>query len=107
MKHRTLFVTAILTVAIYGCSKADDIIGFLGFRQTDNFPAPVYKLENNDITKAGFELGRKLFYEARLSRNNTISCGDCHIQTSAFTHHGHDVSHGIDDRLGSRNSPPS
>nr|WP_261387978.1 cytochrome-c peroxidase [Chitinophaga pinensis] len=35
-----------------------------------------------------------------------MSCGFCHLQTAAFTHHGHDVSHGIDDRLGSRNSPP-
>ncbi|MBX9448904.1 MAG: cytochrome-c peroxidase [Taibaiella sp.] len=41
-----------------------------------------------------------------LSRNNTISCGSCHIQASAFTHHGHDISHGIDDRLGRRNAPP-
>lgn len=52
------------------------------------------------------ELGRKLFYEGRLSRNNTISCGFCHIQENAFTHHGHTVSHGIDDRLGIRNAPP-
>ncbi|RYZ65635.1 MAG: cytochrome-c peroxidase, partial [Proteobacteria bacterium] len=71
-----------------------------------NFPEPVYRLADNQITKDGFELGRKLFYEPRLSRNNTVSCGSCHIQSSAFTQHGHDVSHGIDDRLGSRNSPP-
>ncbi|WP_295125171.1 cytochrome c peroxidase [uncultured Chitinophaga sp.] len=106
MKHRPILVGALLVVVIYGCSKADDVMSFMGFRKPANFGAPVYKLENNDITQAGFELGRKLFYEPRLSRNNTISCGDCHIQTSAFTHHGHDVSHGIDDRLGSRNSPP-
>ncbi|RCH55981.1 cytochrome-c peroxidase [Mucilaginibacter hurinus] len=81
---------------------ADD---FAGFVKPANFPAPVYKLENNQVTKAGFELGRALFYDPALSRNNTISCGSCHIQGSAFTQHGHDVSHGIDDRLGTRNSP--
>lgn len=91
---------------LFACSKSEQIIAFIGFNKPDHFPTPTYKLENNAITKEGFELGRKLFYESRLSRNNTVSCGFCHLQASAFTHHGHDVSHGIDDRLGSRNSPP-
>ncbi|MCW3466305.1 cytochrome-c peroxidase [Chitinophaga nivalis] len=104
-RHWIAIVGMIIT--LYACSKGGELVAaFVGFRQPANFPAPVYKLDANQITQAGFELGRKLFYEPRLSRNNTISCGDCHIQTSAFTHHGHDVSHGIDDRLGSRNAPP-
>ncbi len=95
---------------ILACKKSEEIaegIGtFLGFQQPANFPAPVYNFANNKITKAGFELGRTLFYEGRLSRDNSVSCGSCHIQSAAFTQHGHDVSHGIDDRLGTRNSPP-
>ncbi|MFD2863197.1 cytochrome-c peroxidase [Mucilaginibacter antarcticus] len=95
---------------LIACKKEDQIkqtvSGFLGFQKPANFPEPEYKLTNNKITEAGFILGRSLFYEPRLSRNNTISCGSCHIQSSAFTQHGHDVSHGIDDRLGTRNSPP-
>lgn len=79
---------------------------FLGFQKPEHFPEPSYDFETNPITESGFELGRRLFYEPRLSRNNTVSCGSCHIQSSAFTHHGHDVSHGIDDRLGKRNAPP-
>lgn len=71
-----------------------------------HFPEIVYDLKENPLTKNGVELGRKLFYEGKLSRNNTISCGFCHIQEYAFTHHGHSVSHGIDDRLGLRNAPP-
>jgi len=83
------------------------VIGrFEGFKKPQNFPEPVYDFKSNTVTKEGFELGRKLFYEPRLSRDNTISCGSCHIQSFAFTHHGHDVSHGIEDRLGTRNSPP-
>lgn len=78
----------------------------MGFEKPSNFPEPVYNFAANKITKEGFILGRTLFYEPRLSRNNTITCGSCHIQSSAFTQHGHDVSHGIDDRLGTRNSPP-
>lgn len=71
-----------------------------------NFPAPVYDLNDNPLTKEGIALGKKIFYDARLSRNNTISCGFCHQQQTAFTHHGHDLSHGIDDKLGRRNSLP-
>ncbi|MFX1705460.1 cytochrome c peroxidase [Chitinophaga sp. CC14] len=99
-----------LILLLPACSKSNELKeemdAFTGFQQPAGFPSPVYKLGSNPVTKEGFELGRKLFYEPRLSRNNTISCGSCHIQTAAFTHHGHDVSHGIDDRLGSRNSPP-
>lgn len=91
---------------VVACSTDEEAGPSVTFRNPANFPEPVYKLENNPVTAAGFELGKALFYEPRLSRNNTISCGSCHIQTSAFTHHGHDVSHGIDDKLGSRNAPP-
>ncbi|MCH5598193.1 cytochrome-c peroxidase [Niabella ginsengisoli] len=106
--HRKQFtVMAIIIVIISACSK-DVVIEkfFPGFNRPVHFPEPAYNIAGNTITKDGFELGRKLFYEPRLSRNNTISCGSCHIQSSSFTQHGHDVSHGIDDRLGRRNSPP-
>jgi cytochrome c peroxidase len=71
-----------------------------------NFPAPVYNITSNPVTQEGFELGKMLFYDSRLSRDNTISCGFCHHQQAGFTHHGHDVSHGIGDKLGRRNSLP-
>jgi len=87
------------------CGK-EVIYNFQGFQKPPHFPDVVYRLSDNEISADKFELGRKLFYEPRLSRDNTISCGSCHIQSAAFTHHGHDVSHGIDDRLGTRNSPP-
>jgi cytochrome c peroxidase len=79
---------------------------FRGFVQPDGFPETTYDFSRNEVTQEGFELGKKLFFEPRLSRNNTIACGSCHIQTAAFTHHGHDVSHGIDDQLGIRNPMP-
>ncbi|MDJ1470709.1 cytochrome c peroxidase [Cytophagaceae bacterium DM2B3-1] len=70
-----------------------------------NFPDPVFAFKDNLITKEGFELGRLLFYEPRLSRTGTVSCGTCHRQMFAFADHGHDVSHGINDKLGFRNTP--
>ena len=71
-----------------------------------DFPALAFDRDKNPVTVNGVVLGKKLFYEGRLSRNNSISCGFCHIQENAFTHHGHPVSHGIDNRLGIRNAPP-
>ncbi len=101
-----LLLVGVLILA--SCKKEiiDKVTEFAGFQKPANFPEPAYHFDTNPVTKDGFELGKKLFYEPRLSRNNTISCGSCHIQASAFTHHGHDVSHGIDDRLGKRNAPP-
>ena len=99
-----LFITLFLA-GIYACKK-EVFETFSGFQKPSNFPEPIYHFSTNTVTKDGFELGRKLFYETMLSANNTISCGSCHIQTAAFTHHGHTVSHGIFDRQGTRNAPP-
>lgn len=102
----SLVMVSLLLAACHKEIQEDIAIAFPGFHNPENFPEPAYHFETNAVTQAGFELGRKLFYEPRLSRNNTVSCGNCHIQSAAFTHHGHDVSHGIDDRLGKRNAPP-
>lgn len=102
--HKRFWIFSIGFLALLSCTK-EVMETFQSFQKPANFPEPVYRFADNEMTKEKFELGRKLFYEPRLSRNNTVSCGGCHIQSSAFTHHGHDVSHGIDDRLGSRNSP--
>ncbi len=41
--------------------------------------------ENNPLTEEGFELGRRLFYDTRLSGDNLISCATCHRQERGFT----------------------
>lgn len=70
----------------------------------DHFPDPVYNFAENPLTEEGVKLGMFLFYDGILSRTNMIGCGTCHQQQSAFTHHGHELSHGVDDLLGTRNS---
>lgn len=40
---------------------------------------------DNQITDAGAELGRVLFYDARLSHNNGTACSSCHTQETGFT----------------------
>lgn len=95
---------------LQGCSSNDDsayvaIDENLEVAIPVNFPEINYDLDSNPITKNGFELGKKLFYDGKLSANGFISCGFCHEQRTAFTHHGHQFSHGIDDLEGTRNTP--
>lgn len=78
----------------------------LVFQKPSNFPEAIYDLKSNPITDKGFELGKKLFYDGRLSGDGTISCAFCHIQKHGFTHHGHRLSHGINGGEGVRNSQP-
>lgn len=70
-----------------------------------NWPKPTYNFTKNKITTERVLLGRVLFYDPLLSKNNTISCASCHSQFSAFTHIDHALSHGINDSIGTRNSP--
>lgn len=70
-----------------------------------NWPEPAYDFSKNKLSAEKIELGRLLFYDPILSRDSTISCSSCHSQYTAFTHVDHDLSHGIDGKIGTRNSP--
>lgn len=69
------------------------------------FPAPAYDFLKNPLTDEKVELGRRLFYDPALSRDSSISCASCHAPFNAFAHVDHDLSHGIEDRIGTRNAP--
>lgn len=79
---------------------------YLQVELPENFPEIQYDLSNNPVTEQGFELGKKLFYDGKLSANNSIPCAFCHEQAFAFTHHGHTLSHGVNGGVGFRNSQP-
>jgi len=93
--------STLLLLLLLSLKEENDI---LTIELPSNFPAPVYNLKENPVTEKGFLLGKKLFYDGELSSNGFVSCGFCHQQPSAFTQHGHRVSHGVNDRLGKRNS---
>jgi len=100
-----------MALAVSGCrhdmqlAAIPDTSGIISFRVPAGWPQPRYTFQNNKLTQEGFELGRKLFYDTRLSRDNTISCASCHAQFAAFSHLDHPLSHGIDGLFGTRNSP--
>lgn len=63
-------------------------------------PAP----QDNSTTEEKAELGRKLFFDKRLSRDGTISCATCHDPRKAFTDQL-TISRGINGQNTERNSP--
>jgi len=58
---------------------------------------------DNPLTYEGVALGRKLFYETKLSGDNTMSCATCHAPTNAFSD-PKQFSVGITGAVGTRNS---
>ncbi len=69
-----------------------------------SWPKPQYEFSKNPLTRQGIELGRRLFYDPILSRDSTISCASCHLSFTAFAHVDHTLSHGIENRIGTRNA---
>jgi cytochrome c peroxidase len=59
---------------------------------------------DNKTTPERAALGRKLYFEPRLSRDGTVACATCHDVSRGFTDQ-RNVAEGIDDKLGRRNSP--
>jgi cytochrome c peroxidase len=75
------------------------------FQPPKDFPPPVYRFQNNPRTKQGFELGRKLFYDGKLSRDGNFPCSSCHQQFAAFATYEHRLSHGFNNQFSFRNAP--
>ncbi len=100
MKRKYILILS-FAMALTGFQLAKEAI----FKVPEGWPAPVYHFENNPLTESKIQLGRALFYDPILSRNNIVSCASCHSPYNAFTHADHALSHGIEDRIGTRNSP--
>ncbi len=111
LKYRTegAMIFIIMAFLLSSCSDVDwdesSNNPYVEFKVPDGFPNAVYDFPQNEVSRSRFELGRKLFYDPILSKDNTISCGSCHQQSGAFSHIDHSVSHGINGLLGTRNSP--
>ncbi len=104
--YKFLYTALLAVIVLVSCSKDELPEPELRLDIASHFPALHYDLKKNPIRRSAFDLGKALFFDPILSRDGTISCAECHQQSAAFTHHGHDLSHGIDDQIGTRNSPP-
>jgi len=72
-------------------------------RIPSSFPEISYP-EDNAPTVLRIELGRRLFYDNRLSEDESLNCGSCHVLSAAFTD-GRATSQGLHGAVGKRNAP--
>jgi len=68
-------------------------------------PTPLPVPIDNPITPAKIALGRRLFFDRRLSPNDTMSCAMCHVPTQGFTVNEARLAVGINGQSTKRNSP--
>ena len=111
-KHVTISaaLVALVIVVVLGFSKED---GYGSYKPTpmplpvpEGWPKPQAAIfKNNPPTKEGFLLGKKLFYDASLSKDGFTSCASCHQPFAAFSTYDHDLSHGANNRFTTRNAP--
>ena len=91
MKNVKKILFLLFGMALLSCSEDDNPVTEEPFTATpynlevpNKFPEPFIP-EDNPMTVEGIALGRHLFYEKKLSRDNSMSCGTCHLQQRAFT----------------------
>jgi len=108
-----LWTLVALAIGIAGCEKEVEVAGYRypvlpeQVYRYDSLPLSIsfdpfggHVMDNDVIT-----LGRVLFYETRLSINNRISCGSCHLQQLAFSDRSA-KSTGFTNKSTGRNTPP-
>lgn len=102
-----ILTTSLLVYTLGACRKSDNPnhLTWLEQELPGNFPAPAYRFNDNPVSEEGFELGRKLFYDGRLSVDGVHPCASCHQQIAAFGTYEHDRSHGVHSSHTLRNAP--
>ena len=66
----------------------------------------LYVPDDNPMTRAKIELGRQLYFDTRLSSDNTVSCASCHHPDEGYARHTQ-FGIGVRGQTGNRNSPVS
>ncbi|MFT4526192.1 MAG: cytochrome c peroxidase [Granulosicoccus sp.] len=94
----TRYTVLLLAVTALGCAKEQKLVEVPA--HFPELPVPA----DNSITQEKIELGRALFYEEALSKDSSVSCASCHLQSLAFSD-GKKVSIGVHGATGQRNSP--
>ncbi len=103
--NRPIRLCLILTSVLFCCSAVYKIAEKpYVLNMPEGFPQP-YIPEDNTLTYARIELGKKLFYDTLLSSDRSVSCDSCHLQTMGFTD-GKPVSIGVNQRVSDRNGMP-
>lgn len=111
--HARILLTALVGVSIASSCKKEEpevedggggpVATPYALQIPSNLP-PMVIPADNPMTVEGVTLGRFLFYEERLSADNSMSCASCHAPAFAFTDSSRAVSTGIDGIAGTRSA---
>lgn len=108
--RRWFYIASMGLLLLAGCKKNDPNavkpVTPVSFTQPAGWPQPVYNFTDNPLTEQGIALGKKLFYDGRLSKDGQFPCASCHQQDAAFGTFAHDLSHGFNNSHTLRNAPP-
>ncbi|MGJ8665531.1 MAG: cytochrome-c peroxidase [Patiriisocius sp.] len=102
----------LITITFVSCNEDDEQEGYIPTPLAFQGPAifeqlltsPIFPADNPQ-TVEGVSLGRKLFYDRKLSADNTLACAGCHAPNQGFSDQ-RQFSVGIDGIAGFRNSMP-
>ncbi|MBN9482559.1 MAG: hypothetical protein BGO70_18435 [Bacteroidetes bacterium 43-93] len=101
---KKIIVVSLLFIALTGF-KAERSLHLYRFPDLRYFPSMPCAADNQ-VTVEGAQLGRYLFYDPILSKDNNLSCGSCHKQANAFSDAPLSFSKGGNGVLQTRNTPP-
>jgi len=104
LKFKFILIFGLAVAILWACKK--DKVGFVATPYHLNIPSHFPKMPipaDNPMTVEGVALGRMLFYETKLSLDNTISCGSCHSPETAFSDSSR-YSKGVNGAIGNRQS---
>lgn len=104
---KILFFSLLFFICVLACSPTDNepLFAKIGkYEWKIPFPLSDTRVKiDSSLTYQGIELGRMLFYENKLSADNSISCGTCHQQSLAFTD-GKALAAGVGGKKGNLSS---
>jgi cytochrome c peroxidase len=106
-----LLAACVLGLGLSACLESRDVASVDNPPAVDSLPLaprgfpPVPYPEGGAPTPARIALGRRLFFDGRLSRDGSVSCATCHRPEGSFADPGKSFTFGIDGHLTGRNSP--
>ncbi len=99
-----IILVLLLPVCLYSCKKEQTgVTGGDIMHIPEGFPS-MPEPDDNQFSLKRWTLGKRLFYDKQLSKNNTISCGSCHHAALAFSD-SLALSPGVGNAPGTSNAP--
>ena len=104
---RGIYIYIILACVFFSCRKKVEVEyiynpTYVTLEVPDNFP-PLEIPQENPLTEEGILLGRHLFWDTKLSGDNSLACASCHLPQHAFSD-PNPLSIGVNGHLGKRNA---